>query len=452
MKGHFGFCPRRLSLRLKLTFIFFAVALGAWLVAGLLSWWESREQLDEFFDSYQLLLAQHLAAVDWVAFEAPGGVEAPAWPDEDLPGEADDDALAFFVFGSDGRLIFSDGRRPSFFPFKASAQGFGEIFLDGEKWRLLWLSSADGRTRVAVGQELEYRREAALELAAELFWPWLLGFLLFVLISIWFLSRELKPLRSIAAQLHRRRPDDLSPLVVSGLPAEVEPLAQSLNDVLARLEKLLKRERAFVSDAAHELRSPLTALKVQAEVAQLAQDEPQVRAEALMKLLLGIDRTTRLVEQLLALSRLDRGAAEAHSALDWEALIKGAIEETRSVNDDIEISFHVRRPFSLSQGRPLLLALMLRNLLDNARRYSPPGAKIVEIVLDGPRLWIVNSGVKVAPELLPRLGERFFRPPGQSQSGSGLGLAIAAEVAELHGLKLSFSNVEKGFKVELSAL
>ncbi len=134
----------------------------------------------------------------------------PAWSGEDLPSEADDDALAFFVFGSDGRLIFSDGRRP----------------------------------------------------------------------------------------------DDLSPLAVSGLPAEVEPLAQSLNDVLARLEKLLKRERAFVSDAAHELRSPLTALKVQAEVAQLAQDEPQLQAEALAKLLLGIDRTARLVEQLLALSRL----------------------------------------------------------------------------------------------------------------------------------------------------
>ncbi len=121
-------------------------------------------------------------------------------------------------------------------------------------------------------------------------------------------------------------------------------------------------------------------------------------------------------------------------------MIKGAIEATRSVNDDIELSLQVRRPFSLSQGRPLLLALMLRNLLDNALCYSPPEAEI-EIVLDGPRLWIVNSGVQVAPELLPRLRERFFRPPGQSQSGSGLGLARAAEVAELHGLKLSFSNV-----------
>lgn len=443
-----------LSLKLRLTLLFLAVALAVWLAAGLLSWRESREQLDEFFDSYQLLLAHQLASADWRGFSPRSepellsplerleeAAEAAGRDEDDFIGQADDDALSFAVFDQAGRLIFSDGDQGREFSFEADTSGFvNRKSGRGKKWRLVWVKSPDRGTTIAVGQRLDYRAEAALELAGQLLWPWLAGLLFLAGATVWLVGRELRPLKKIAGELNRRAPDELTPLSLAGLPPEVVPLGRALNEVFQRLELLLRRERAFVADAAHELRTPLAALKVQAEVAQLAHDEPGPRDEALTKLTAGIDRTARLVEQLLALSRIDGldRAGEA-SPLDWSRLIEEAIIQTE-ISKKQRISYAIRRQPSLSAGRPLLIGLMLRNLLDNARRYSPAGADI-DIVLDGPLLTVTNSGAAVDERDLGRLTERFFRPPGQTAAGSGLGLSIVARVAELHGLSLSFQNL-----------
>lgn len=451
------------SLRLRLTLVFLTAAVAVWLAAGFLTWWESREQLDEFFDSYQILLAHQLAAADWGNFSAgqaadrpnplqrlEAEAEAAGLDDDDLIGRADDDALSFAVFNHLGELVFSDGDQGRLFPFDGRTEGLVNRKLgSGRKWRLAWIKSPDGRVAVAVGQRLDYRAEASLKLAGQLLTPWLAGFVFLTAAAVWLVSRELRPLKNIAGDLRQRAPGDLRPLATQGLPSEVAPLGRALNEVFRRLQTLLARERAFVSDASHELRSPLAALKVQVEVAQLAHDDPQTLGEALANLNAGIDRTARLVEQLLALSRLDGGRpASEPEPLDWNRLIEEAVIQTETPKK-VTLNCRFAGPPLLTAGYPVLIGLILRNLLDNARRYSPEGATI-DLVLDGSVLAVFNSGVTVEAEHLRRLGERFFRPPGQAASGSGLGLSIVRRAAELHGLEVRFQNVPpNGFSVTL---
>lgn len=438
-----------LSLGLRLTIMFLGASALVWLASGVMSWRESREQLDEFFDSYQLLLAHQLAAADWQGFTSKdeGKIRSPLDRlDEDgaSDGEADEEALAFAVFNNQGQLVFSDGDEGRGLPFDPETVGFVNRKLNKSRdWRLVWITSSDGLFKVVVGQRREYRSEAALDLTAQTLTPWLAGLLVLTVATIWMVSRELKPLRGITGDLAAKAADDLTPLKLQNLPSEVAPLGLALNRVFERLKTLLVRERAFVSDAAHELRTPLTALRVQAEVAQLSHDDPPVLKEALGNLITGIDRTTRLVEQLLALSRLDGGAAVSEPVeIDWPKLIQETIIETETAKR-LTVNLTQRGRPMILKGRPILLGLMLRNLLDNARRYSPEGA-VIDITAEEKSLTVTNSGVTVEAAHLRRLGERFFRPPGQAAGGSGLGLSIVGRVAELHSLKVEYINHPPG--------
>ena len=441
--GGFKSVLNSLSLGLRLTLMFLAVALLVWLAAGIMSWRESREQLDEFFDSYQLLLAHQLASANWDGFETKDGakVKSPLDRLEDQgasDGRADDDALGFAVFNRRGRLIFSDGDKGRRFPFDGEGAGFVNKKLDkGRLWRLVRIQSPDGQITAVVGQKLDYRREASLELAVQVLLPWLAGLLFLTGSTIWMVRREFRPIKSMTGNLSRRAPGDLTPLPTAGLPPEVAPLGLALNAVFDRLRALLARERAFVADAAHELRTPLTALKVQAEVAQLSYDDPETLMAALGNLTAGIDRTARLVEQLLALSRLDSGAETSDPVmLDWNELIEEAVRQT-GTPENMTVNFLRRDEPALKTGRPVLLSLMLRNLLDNAGRYAPEGSEI-SILLDGRGLSVTNRAEGLDETCLKRLGERFFRPPGQEPGGSGLGLSIVKKVAGLHGCTATF--------------
>ena len=319
-------------------------------------------------------------------------------------------------------------------------------------WRIFWLTSADKNFTIAVGQELEFRDDAALELVEETLLPWLVGLSVLLLAVIWMVSRELRPLRRIADELSERDSDNLHPLSLSGQASEILPLIKAINTQFSRIEQMLQRERGFISDSAHELRSPLTALKVQLEVAQLADDDAAARHQALQKLNQGIDRSTRLVEQLLALSRLDSAAVAANDEpLDWPALVNAAVNEQLPAAEEKKINIKTSTDGSTPTtcGQPLLWALLLRNLLDNAVRYSPEEAQI-SIELKDETLSVTNSNTVVAAEYLPRLKERFFRPAGQKSTGSGLGLSIVERIAELHRCRVALTNDDGNFRVTVS--
>lgn len=436
------------SLRLKLTLMLLLLALMTWGVASLLAWHQTYKTINELFDTQQMVFAKRLSVL-------PSDLD---FNDVSLAktkkilrknrGNQDDDALAFAIFTPQGEMVLNDGDNGRKIPFNFSREGFTEGKIKGsdDEWRFVWLRSSEGQYIIVVGQEWEYRQDMAMEIMIAQFLPWLIALPIMLILFLWLLTRALRPLHQVTTQLYQRRPDELSSVHVERLPSEVKPMLDALNSLFTRIQAMFARERQFTSDAAHELRSPLAALKVQAEVVQIAGHDPTIREHAVANLSEGIDRATRLVDQLLTLSRLESlSQLDDVEQLSWLALIESALQdislEAKAAQTTMDVVVVNEPP--LLTGQRLLLAILLRNLLHNAIRYGKAGGK-VDIVLNKDHLTIHDDGQGVTQDVLKRLGERFYRPPGQEKTGSGLGLSIAKQIAELHHFRLTFANGENG--------
>lgn len=444
---------QRLSLKLRLTLLFLALSLTAWFAASLVAWQQTRDTLDKLFDTQQMLFAKRLLTMDLDEIRAPERMREV--PKKAKHGRLDDDALAFAIYTPDGRMVLNDGENGRDIPYHYRRDGFdnGQLNDDNDEWRFLWLTAPDGKYRVVVGQEHEYRQEMALDVVRSQFTPWLVALPIMLLVLIVLLSRELRPLKKLSQTLRARTPDATDRLATQGVPIEVRPVVDALNQLFARTQAMMARERRFTSDAAHELRSPLTALKVQTEVAQLSLDDPQAQAKALTQLHAGIDRTSRLVEQLLTLSRLDSlESLDDVEPLNMADLLQSVVMDSYhpAQQAGIEIRLNILDPQVTRTGQQLLLSLLVRNLLDNAVRYSPRGSR-VEVTLDTHSVIVRDNGPGIAPDALTRIGERFYRPPGQDQTGSGLGLSIVKRIAALHRMTVTLGNGQDGgFEARIS--
>lgn len=439
---------KKRSLRLRLTLGFLLLSILCWGAAAIGGWWQTRHNINQLFDTQQMLFAKRLAAIN---------PERLSTDPLTLPktkkllrhhrGDQEDDALAFAVFSREGKMLLNDGDNGKDFPFSYQRDGFtdGRLNDDDDMWRLVWLTTTDGRYIVAVGQEWEYRDDMTRDLVHASLSPWLLALPVMLLLMLWLVSHELKPLKYIAQQLRQRAADDAAPLEAERVPQEVRPLLDELNQLFARIGAMLLRERRFTSDAAHELRSPLAALKVQTEVAQLAHDDTAALHHALSNLDIGIDRATRLVDQLLILSRLDNGQDLQKQSLEMQSLLQQAVVEHYELAGEkgIDLSLDAPEEPLRRLANPLLMALLVRNLLDNAIRYAPEGSQVA-LALTENSLTISDNGPGIPADLLPRIGERFYRPPGQQQSGSGLGLSIVHHIARLHGMGVTLKNRDEG--------
>ncbi|HCM9715528.1 two-component system sensor histidine kinase QseC [Enterobacter kobei] len=443
----------KLSLKLRLTLLFLVLSLTAWFAASLVAWQQTTHKLDKLFDTQQMLFAKRLLTMDLDELHAPARMREV--PKKAKHGHLDDDALAFAIYASDGTMILNDGENGRDIPYHYRRDGFddGRLQDDNDEWRFLWLTSPDGKYRVVVGQEWEYRQDMALDVVSSQLTPWLVALPVMLLLLIVLLSRELKPLKKLAQTLRARSPDATDALPIQGVPAEVRPLLDSLNHLFARTQEMMTRERRFTSDAAHELRSPLAALKVQTDVAQLSQDDPQAQEKALTQLHAGIDRASRLVDQLLTLSRLDSlDSLDGVEQIAMADLLQSAVMDIYppAQQAGIDIRLNINAPEVTRTGQQLLLSLLVRNLLDNATRYSPRGS-VVDVTLDARRFTVRDNGPGISPDALARLGERFYRPPGQDATGSGLGLSIVKRIAALHGMHVALGNApEGGFEVNVS--
>ena len=443
----------KLSLKLRLTLLFLLLSLAAWFAASLVAWQQTTHKLDKLFDTQQMLFAKRLLTMDLDEVRAPERMRD--MPKKVKHGRLDDDALAFAIFSADGDMILNDGENGRDIPYHYRRDGFddGRLKDDNDAWRFVWLTSPDGKYRVVVGQEAEYRQEMALDVVSSQLTPWLVALPVMLLLLIVMLSRELKPLKKLAQTLRSRSPDATDTLSTQGVPAEVRPLLDSLNHLFTRTQEMMSRERRFTSDAAHELRSPLAALKVQTDVAQLYLDDPQAQAKALAQMHAGIDRASRLVDQLLTLSRLDSlDNLDNIEPLALADLLQSAVMDIYhpAQQAGIDIRLNINAPQATRTGQHLLLSLLVRNLLDNAIRYSPRGS-VVDVTLNARSFSVRDNGPGIAPDALARVGERGYRPPGQDETGSGLGLSIVKRLATLHGMRVSLANgAEGGLDVTVS--
>lgn len=448
-----------LSLRLRLMFSLSITALIIWGISTAVAWVQVRKEVNEVFDAQQILFAQRLATSDLHSLLIGRKLNKPKKPRH--KAHFDDDALAFAIFTRSGEMVLHDGRNGENFIYKPT-KGFSTARLndgDSDQWRIFWQPTAEGRLMIAVGQELDYREDLINKMVFGQMWIWFASLPLLLLIIIWQISRELRPLNQVSQQLRQRTPEDNRPLATSQVPKEILPLVDGLNQFFERTATLLLRERRFTADAAHELRSPLAALKIQTEIAQLASDDEPLRHKALANLNQGIDRATQLVEQLLTLSRLDSLTAldnlDDVEPIEWEKLIPSLISERYFLaqQHQIELRFEQIATPNTRKGQPLLLSLLLRNLIDNGIKYCPTGSTIT-VSLQPHGIVVQDNGGGVAEADLAKLGQRFYRPAGQNEKGTGLGLSIVLRIAELHQSQIQLENAldqqgKMGLKITL---
>ncbi|MBT9526936.1 MAG: sensor histidine kinase N-terminal domain-containing protein [Rhizobacter sp.] len=337
------------------------------------------------------------------------------------------------IWTMDGRSIYAT-RNHRALPSRALL-GFADVPVEGQTWRTFSVATP-GRV-IQVAQPVGIRQRLAANAALRSVMPLLLLAPVMALMAWWLASLTLAPLRRVVAEVRSRDEQLLQPLTEQGLPDDVSPLVSALNGLLQRLGQTLETQRAFLSDAAHELRSPLTALKLQIGSLKRAPDEA-ARTEAIAVLSDGIDRAARIVEQLLTLARSEPGAQPAvMEPLDLNEVVRQAVADTvpYALSRGSEFVLHADAPVSV-RGDKLGLAVLVRNLADNAVRYSPKGSRIELRVFndDGvPTLQVDDTGPGIPPSERKRVFDRFYRRAAGGEEGTGLGLAIVKSVAERHG-------------------
>jgi two-component system OmpR family sensor kinase len=317
--------------------------------------------------------------------------------------------------------------------------GLSTVETGNGRWRVFGVEA--GPRVIQVAQPMDLREGRAAQLAWRTLQPFALLLPALALLIVWIVARLTRPVRAFSSALRARDPGTLEPLVGMGLPAEIQPVADSLNDLLARLREALARERAFIADAAHELRTPLTALHLQAdEVAALP--EGGERDAAMRRLAAGIDRMARLVEQLLALARTER---ETHLTqpvdVSLQDVARDVVAELLPLADakGVDLGIDQAEP-AVVRGERDSLHVLVRNLVDNAVRYTPAGGRVDLVMikageLGGPELCVTDTGPGLPPSERERAFDRFYRVPGSDSSGSGIGLALVRSIAERHGAR-----------------
>jgi two-component system OmpR family sensor kinase len=276
------------------------------------------------------------------------------------------------------------------------------------------------------------------------------------LLIAWIVRRTLRPIDALARDIARRPADSLEPLPVAALPAEVRPLVEEINVLLGRLGTVLERERAFTADAAHELRSPLTALRLQLDRlgAAIEDGDGAERRLAHAQLHDGVARATRLVEQLLAMARLEVGGRHERRTVALDQLAREVVEAALPLADQRGIDLGLERAEPLAiDVEPEGLRALLGNLVDNALRHAPRSGHVdVSVRRAAPEvgaaecamLEVVDDGPGIPAAERERVFDRFYRVPGGEASGSGIGLAIVRAVAERHGGRVELADGPDG--------
>lgn len=346
--------------------------------------------------------------------------------------------IDFAVWRSDGTLLLrSPGAPVTAFDART---GFVEV---AGAWYSYALDDPRRSVQVRVFEPATLRSGLASKLTRRMA-QMLLYALPVLALFIWIAtSRGLKPLRTVSRAISSLGADNLQPVTLQRVPSEVQPLVDSLNKLLARLSESIDRERSFTADAAHELRTPLAAIKVQAEVALAAQDEVQ-RSLAIRQVITGVQRTTHLVQQLLLLARLDHPNGSSAQLVDLGAIAVDSAARFADAATQRGIVFDVdAQPGCTVQGDPTALSSLVDNLLDNAVKYGREQGRVeVRVARDsgGICLSVLDDGPGVAQEDRSRLTDRFYRVAGNRASGSGLGLSIVERIAKRFGASLQIGD------------
>lgn len=439
------------SLRAKLLISLLGIISAAWMATAAFIYFDAHHEIDELFDA-QLAQSAHVLLAqaghdlhdltderendDGIATEIAG------------VGHKYERKIAFQIWDEHGRLVLRSANAPAE-PLAARENGFAETLIKGKPWRVYTLQDEDGEIRVQVGERHVVRNELAASVAQRLLLPLVVALPVLALLIWLAVGKGLSSLQRIGSEVAQRDPANLAPLEAHGAPAEVAPLLHALNTLLGRLDVALESERRFTADAAHELRTPLAALKIQAQVARRAVNHEQ-RGAALDNLILGVDRATHLIEQLLTLARLEPtgGNSVLKSGCNLAVIARQTLADLAPAALEKEIELELSCPDkAMVTGNADMLGILLRNLVDNAIRYTPQHGRVdvsLMMVQGQVRLEVTDSGPGIPEQERQRVFDRFYRILGNDAAGSGLGLSIVKRIADFHSASLSLADGENG--------
>ena len=428
-----------MSVRRRLLIGLLALVLAVDGLAGLLSYRRALDSAGALLD-YQLK-QMALSLRD----------QGVAVPDVPIPGSDGSFDFAVQIWDKGGDPIYAS--RPDLPLAHEGLLGYANLNIEGERWRAFALQTT--RRVILVAQPLRVRQEQAGAVALRTLAPLLILTPLLAFAIWWMVARTLEPIKRTVREVQSRDADSLAPLVAHDLPLEIAPLIAELNRLLERLAVAFRAQRAFIADAAHELRSPLTALRLQLQLLGRAGDDAG-RAQALQRLGAASDRAGTLVQQLLTLARNEPGAAEAALLpLALDATVREALADTGglAVARGTDLALEAEPDLAIA-GDADSLRVLVRNLVDNAVRYAPAGGRVLVRLGrhgDAALLEVEDSGPGIPPEQRERVFDRFHRIEDTKESGSGLGLAIVKAVAERHHAAIALgASPLGGLKVSVS--
>ncbi len=429
------------SLRARLFMILVATTGLIWLAATAWIYLGTKAELERVLDTRLQEAARMVSSlVRDAGASAPSAIAATPQVSLNDPGGYERQ-LSCQIWSLGGRLVAASTAAPAE-RLASHAAGFSDSVINGELWRVYAIEDTAKDVRVLVGDRLGLRDRLVNDLVLGLVAPALLMLPLFAGLIWMSVGRGLSPLRGIASNLQRRAADDLAPLQAKVID-EIRPVTDALNGLFTRLDAARRHEREFTAFAAHELRTPLAGIRTQAQIAKAA-DTTDMRTAALDQIVQGVDRTARLVSQLLALARLDSGSvAAAREAVSLGQLLReinreGAREATVCVEIDSaldKLTVHADRDH---------LRLALRNLHENACGNSPPGGRVSWIRIGTKAVAVDDEGPGIPADELSLVRQRFYRGRLTRTAGSGLGLAIVDVAVAKLGAELNLGAQPNG--------
>ena len=356
--------------------------------------------------------------------------------------------LLYQVWSKNGKLLLHS-HNEFFSPLLNVPMGFSDSFIQGSDWRIYANVEEKSQVKIVVAELYDIRYKLTDEIARNNAYILLVTYPVFGILIWIIVGLALRSITRVTSEISNRASTYLEPVEAENIPIEIKPLVSELNQLFVRLKLAFNRNKRFAADAAHELRTPLAALKTQAQVA-LRAENPSDRNNALQKVIQGVDRSSHVVAQLLTLSRLsqeqelnDIAAVDLHklAAEIIAYLVPIALEK----NIEIELVSPLKEV--IIAGNDIALGILIRNVVDNAIRYTPANGQVkIELIETATSIIfrVTDSGPGIPVELRERVFERFFRILGTSASGSGLGLAIVSQIAELHHAQINLGTPLNG--------
>ena len=439
------------SIRKRLLFYISISVIFLSLIVGSLSLYSAYEETGEIYDAQLahsakilLQLTEHEVG-EHKRYEIELGTERP-----DLAHRYEN-KLTFRIW-KDNLIVTKSHRAESFGDFTAPP-GFSNQVLSDEKWRFFVFLDPQTNITIEVAEKMEVRRELIFKILAS-FWGPLFFFIPILLIIVWcVVSISLKPVITLSKRVDIRDSNDLTAIETDSVPLEIHPLIVAMNNVLERIQSSFTREQQFTDNAAHELRTPLAAMKTQTQVLIKKASHIPECSEGLDNLHKSIDRASRMVEQLLSFSRLQSGILEMDT-VDLSLICKTIVDDLLPLATKKGITLNSEQTPNIPvSGNRHALEIVVKNLLDNAIKFSPEGSTVtVDLHSNNQKavLTISDQGIGIPASERERVFERFYRVHKSKYQGSGLGLPMVHWVCDVHGADLALSeNTPSGLSVAI---